>query len=57
MRYLRGRGGSAPISDKTAPEEIFRIFKTSKKNFKRAIGRLYKNRRIVISDDQITIAG
>ncbi len=57
MRYLQGKGGSARISDKSSPEEIFRLFKTSKKNFKRAIGRLYKNRQIVISEDQITIAG
>jgi predicted RNA-binding protein (virulence factor B family) len=56
MRYLQGKGGSASISDNTSPEEIFRLFKTSKKNFKRAIGRLYKNRQIVIAEDQITIA-
>jgi predicted RNA-binding protein (virulence factor B family) len=56
MRYLQGKGGSAPVSDKSSPEEIFRLFKTSKKNFKRAIGRLYKNRQIVILDDQITVA-
>jgi uncharacterized protein len=57
LRYLQGKGGSARISDKSSPEEIFRLFKTSKKNFKRAIGRLYKDRQIVISEDQITIAG
>ncbi len=57
MRYLQAKGGSASISDKSSPEEIFRLFKTSKKNFKRAIGRLYKNRQIVISEDKITIAG
>src|SRR5688572_27944863 len=57
MRYLQAKGGSARISDKSSPEEIFRLFKTSKKNFKRAIGRLYKDRQIVISEDQITIAG
>lgn len=56
IRYLRSKGGSAHIGDKSSPEEIFRLFKTSKKNFKRAIGRLYKHRQIVIADDQITIA-
>lgn len=55
MRYLRTKGGSARLSDKSLPEEIFRLFKTSKKNFKRAIGRLYKDRQIIIADDRITI--
>ena len=56
MRYLQSKGGSARISDKTPSEEIFKIFKTSKKNFKRAIGRLYKARQIIIADDRITSA-
>lgn len=56
MRYLRTKGGSVQLSDKSPPEEIFRLFKTSKKNFKRAVGRLYKDRQIVIEDDRITIA-
>jgi predicted RNA-binding protein (virulence factor B family) len=56
MRYLQSKGGSARLSDKSPPEEIFKLFKTSKKNFKRAIGRLYKDQQIVIADDRITIA-
>jgi uncharacterized protein len=55
IRHLRSKGGVAKLSDKTAPEEIFRLFKTSKKNFKRAIGSLYKARRIVIGDTQLTL--
>lgn len=54
--HLRKKGGSARLSDKTPPDEIFRLFGASKKNFKRAIGRLYKNRDIVIGDDAITLA-
>ena len=55
MRYLRSKGGVAPLSDKSSPEEIFRLFKASKKNFKRAIGALYKSRQIVITDAQIKL--
>ncbi len=55
IRYLGSKGGSARIGDKSSPEEIFRLFKTSKKNFKRAIGKLYKQRQIVIADDHITL--
>lgn len=55
LRYLRSKGGTAALSDKTPSEEIFKVFGTSKKNFKRALGRLYKSRTIVIGDDQISL--
>lgn len=55
LAWLRSKGGSAHLSDKSSPDEIFRLFKTSKKNFKRAIGGLYKARLIVIADDSITL--
>jgi len=55
LRHLRKKG-AAPLSDKTPSEEIFRLFGTSKKNFKRAVGRLYKSRAVVIDDDNITLA-
>jgi predicted RNA-binding protein (virulence factor B family) len=48
LRHLRTKGSAAGLSDKT--------FATSKKNFKRAVGRLYKNRVIVINDDGISLA-
>jgi hypothetical protein len=57
MRYLHRKGGSAPLSDKSSPEEILKLFNTSKANFKRAIGRLYKSRQIVIEDSKISIVG
>lgn len=53
LRHLASKGGVALLSDRSPPEEIFRLFRTSKKNFKRAIGRLYKARRIVIEDTRI----
>lgn len=56
LRHLRSKGGSARLSDKSSPEEIFRLFNTSKKNFKRALGGLYKARLIVIGDDSIALA-
>lgn len=56
LRHLR-KPGAEPLSDKTPSEDIVRLFGTSKKNFKRAVGRLYKERLIVIDDDSITLAG
>ena len=55
LAYLRKKGGKAPLSDKTSPEEVHRLFKTSKKNFKRAIGRLYTSRLILIGDDTLEL--
>jgi predicted RNA-binding protein (virulence factor B family) len=55
LAYLRSKGGSARLSDKSSPDEIFRLFKASKRNFKRAIGGLYKARLIVIGDDSIAL--
>jgi predicted RNA-binding protein (virulence factor B family) len=49
LKQLKQEGGRINISDKSSPEEIFNRFKVSKKNFKRAIGSLYKQRLIKIS--------
>ena len=51
--YIRIRmmGGSLPYSDKADPEVIRRDFGLSKNAFKRAVGVLYKARRLMIQDD------
>lgn len=43
------------ITDKTPPEVIYQKFQTSKKKFKIALGRLYKERVITVSDDGIRL--
>lgn len=48
MKLLKEAGGSMPYYDKSSPDEIKEVFGMSKNEFKRAIGRLYKNRSIVI---------
>lgn len=55
LRHLR-RKDAEPLFDSTPSEEVFRLFGTSKKNFKRAVGRLYKNRLVVIEGDRISLA-
>jgi len=42
-----------PLSDKSPAEAIARAFGVSKGNFKKAIGGLYKQGRIVIHADRI----
>jgi predicted RNA-binding protein (virulence factor B family) len=49
LKRLKEAGGRIELSDKSSPEKIFSVFKVSKKNFKRAIGSLYKQRLIKIS--------
>ena len=52
---LRQHDGFLPLSDKSTPDQIAKILKMSKGNFKKAIGQLYKNGDIVIADNGITI--
>lgn len=52
---LKQAGGSLPYQDKSSAEEIKEEFGLSKAAFKRAIGRLYKERVIVIEKDGIRL--
>jgi predicted RNA-binding protein (virulence factor B family) len=47
--------GTLPYSDKSDPDAIREFFKMSKKTFKQAIGKLYKQRRINILENAIQI--
>jgi predicted RNA-binding protein (virulence factor B family) len=42
-----------PYHDKSKPDEIYDIFGLSKKEFKRQIGHLYKEKKIQIKEDGI----
>ena len=53
MKKLDENDGFLPYHDKSAPEEIRAEFGMSKNEFKRAIGRLYKNRKITITAEGI----
>ncbi|MEM1350512.1 MAG: S1-like domain-containing RNA-binding protein [Myxococcota bacterium] len=48
LEHLKAMGGTSPLHDKSAPGEIFDAFGVSKKKFKRAIGGLYRARRIAL---------
>lgn len=51
LAHLKQKGGFMPITDKSDPETIYKQFGVSKKAYKRAIGALYKSRRISIAKD------
>lgn len=54
---LQKNKGFLPLTDKSSPEEIYKVFKISKKNFKAAIGALYKKRFIAFEDNGIRLLG
>ncbi|MGP1432736.1 MAG: CvfB family protein [Catonella sp.] len=56
LEKLRAAGGHLPYQDKSDAEEIKKEFSMSKAAFKRAIGRLYKERIILIEKDGIRLA-
>lgn len=53
MEKLNKYDGFLPYHDKSSPEEIREEFGMSKNEFKKAVGRLYKNRKIMITSDGI----
>ena len=50
FNYLNDVGGRMPFTDKSSPDEIQEMFKMSKGSFKRALGRLMKDRKITQED-------
>lgn len=56
-KRLQASKGSLPFSDKSTAEEIHAEFGISKKAFKKALGALYKQRKVRIEDDRIVWIG
>lgn len=55
LEKLEENYGLLYLSDKSSPEEIKDELQMSKKNFKKAIGGLYKEKKIEILDDKIKL--
>ncbi len=55
LNELKVSGGFIDLNDKSDPEDIKEVFQLSKKSFKKAIGSLYKARRISIEKDGIRL--
>ncbi|HEY4110377.1 CvfB family protein [Puia sp.] len=56
LRLLKENKGHLPYHDKSDPEAIYSFFGMSKKTFKMTTGRLYKEKKILITDDGIQLA-
>jgi len=55
LDFLRAHDGVSTITDKSPPALIYKTFNASKANFKRALGRLYKKRLVVIEKTRVTL--
>jgi predicted RNA-binding protein (virulence factor B family) len=55
LRLLHENKGSLPYHDKSEPEEIYSFFGMSKKTFKMTTGRLYKEKKILLSEKGIEL--
>ena len=55
LRHLQMNGGQTPLGDKSPAEGIYALFGVSKKVFKKAVGDLYRQRLIEISDTGIRL--
>ncbi|HOO27622.1 MAG TPA: S1 RNA-binding domain-containing protein, partial [Lachnospiraceae bacterium] len=53
MQVIEAFDGVLPFNDKASPEVIKREFNMSKNEFKRAVGKLYKERLIEITEKSI----
>ncbi|MDS9472151.1 S1 RNA-binding domain-containing protein [Sporosarcina pasteurii] len=55
--YLTDVGGKMPFTDKSSPEEIREMFNMSKGSFKRALGRLMRERKVIQEDGWTKVTG
>jgi predicted RNA-binding protein (virulence factor B family) len=53
LRLLKEGDGFLPYHDKSSPDDIYEVFGISKKAFKMAVGKLYKEKRIALDDKGI----
>jgi len=55
LNHLKKNNGESTLTDKSSPDDIYQCFAVSKKNYKKAIGMLYKKRLILIEKDKIKL--
>ena len=55
VAFLISNGGESRLTDKSEPEDIYKQYNASKGNYKNALSLLYKQRKILISPEKITL--
>jgi len=55
LKMLKEENGFLRLTDKSEPEIIYQVLEMSKKTFKKAVGALYKEKKIAIEDDGLRL--
>jgi uncharacterized protein len=55
LQALQQQGGTLLLTDKSPPADIYAAFNVSKANYKKALGALLKQNKIVITPERITL--
>lgn len=56
LKKLEENGGVLAVSDKSEPDEIYRLFGCSKKNYKKSVGGLFRQHKVVIGEKELRLA-
>ena len=55
LEELRASNGFIALTDKSTPEEIQSVLQMSKKNFKKSLGILYKNKQVLLKEEGVLL--
>jgi predicted RNA-binding protein (virulence factor B family) len=55
LDFLKASGGTSTLTDYSPPEAIYQQYGVSKGNYKKALGKLYKQRKIKLSREKVTL--
>ncbi|MRR35243.1 hypothetical protein EG829_11275 [bacterium] len=57
LRALVAQGGALPLHDRSSPEAVEKALGMSKKTFKKAVGGLYRDGLVTLTDEGVRLAG
>ena len=55
LDYIKANGGVSTVTDSSSPEKIREIFGCSKKDFKKAVGTLYREHKVTLTPGRIEL--
>lgn len=55
LAYIQAQGGVSLITDKSPPEEIYQLFNVSKSNYKKALGNLLKQGKVLLGPNEVRL--
>ncbi len=55
LTHLKEHGGVSTLTDKSSPEEIYAVYHVSKGSYKKAVGALYKARKVTVSNERLSL--